>query len=62
MIDQLLLPILGSISTYVLTRRTDFIGYNYIDPSNINPFLDLELCAEGQYYDEIAKICGSKYL
>jgi len=63
MIDEVLLGVAGTNSTFNLTRRTDFIGYNYytyIDVTNVNPFNDLNLCTEGQFFDETSKLCGGK--
>ena len=48
------------VTTYPISRRLDFIGYNVIDPTNVNPYIDVPLCIEGQYYDTSSKTCISK--
>jgi hypothetical protein len=47
-----------TLNTY--TSRKDFLGYNVIDPTNINPYSDLSSCDEGKYYDTSSKTCNSK--
>lgn len=40
-----------------LTRRVDFIGYNFVDPQNKGLYSNLKLCSEGEVYDETKLIC-----
>ena len=46
-------------TAFALTRRLDFKAYNIIDPSNLNPYLDIFLCADGKVYDAAVKLCIS---
>ena len=45
---------------YALTKSSTFIGYTFIDPTNVNPYLDIVLCTEGTYYDTVTSTCQSK--
>lgn len=42
---------------FTLTRRTDFVGYNIVDPNNLSLYSDLLLCLEGQVYDSSTLSC-----
>jgi len=44
-----------------LTRRLDFIGYNFVDPTNLGLYSNLVLCSEGNVYDETKLTCVSKF-
>ena len=58
------MSITDQISTTVtpITRRTDFIGYNFIDPLNIGLYNLLTLCTEGKVYNAATLSCISKYI
>jgi len=40
-----------------LDRRVDFIGYNFVDPTNLGLYRDIVLCSEGNVYDETKLTC-----
>jgi hypothetical protein len=44
-------------TTYNLTRRLDFIGYNVVDPLNTVNYKDIMLCPQGQIYDLTKLVC-----
>ena len=58
--NSTIVDVAGNVTLYTTTTRLDFIGYNVIDPTNVNPYNDLPTCIEGQYYDTSSKTCISK--
>lgn len=40
-----------------LKRRVDFLGYNFVDPTNRGLYSNLNLCSEGMVYDETKLTC-----
>ena len=47
------------LQTYKTSRRSGFIGYNVVDPSNSGIYSELILCDEGMVYSESTKSCST---
>ena len=46
------------VNKWTVTRRTNFIGYNIVDPTNKGNYKDLTLCEEGEVYSESSDTCS----
>ena len=46
------------VNKWTVTRRTGFIGYNIVDPTNNGNYRDLTLCEEGEVYNESSDTCS----
>ena len=46
------------VNKWKTTRRTNFIGYNIVDPTNKGNYKDLTLCEEGEVYNESSDTCS----
>ena len=46
------------VNKWIATRRSGFIGYNVVDPTNRDNYKDLTLCVEGEVYSESTDTCS----
>ena len=46
------------VNKWKTTRRTNFIGYNIVDPTNKGNYRGLTLCEEGEVYNESSDTCS----
>ena len=46
------------VNKWTTLRRSNFIGYNIVDPTNAGNYKDLTLCEEGEVYNESSDTCS----